>query len=173
MTDPSIEPADLAKVNNAVERDIDDDITEDLTIDGADLLAELQAAHNRQAGGDPDELTIDGAELLEELKATPQAVPVVPHFSGVGRESNDTTLARWSPPPSLPTTADVVETRAGRPNRVQLLVIAAVMVAALALGGWVLRDVLPSAETTDTQQDGEDPASSDGPDGPYVRGFGK
>ncbi len=208
----------------------EDDITDDLTVDGSDLLAELRAAHGRQVGLDPDELTIDGAALLEEIKADHQmqvdvadasdlpapahaeAAPALPQHprmrsdapvgspavastqapaqpptSSAGSSGgaviatasapamSETTLGRWSPPPTLPESDAVVEPRAGKANRVQLLVIAAVVVVALGLGGWAMRGVFasPSTDDVDTSENTSDAESSSDLSGErYLRGFG-
>ncbi|MFT7601072.1 MAG: hypothetical protein ACI8TP_004022 [Acidimicrobiales bacterium] len=60
---------------------LDDDLAEDLTIDGADLLAELKAAHAAAELNDlneAEELTIDGADIVQQIKQMDAGAAPIP-----------------------------------------------------------------------------------------------
>ena len=132
------------------DRDLDD-ITEDLTIDGADLLAALQEAHAAApaatSDGDcDDDLTIDGNELLLEIKRSLAEEPV---DAGGGEQ----TIERWRPAPVLPPSEAVVATRAGRASRLQLGIIAVVMAAAFGIGGYLIAGIVSEDDSETTPAD--------------------
>ena len=132
------------------DRDLDD-ITEDLTIDGADLLAALQEAHAAApaatSDGDcDDDLTIDGNELLLEIKRSLAEEPV---DAGGGEQS----IERWRPAPVLPPSEAVVATRAGRASRLQLGIIAVVMAAAFGIGGYLIAGIVSEDDSETTPAD--------------------
>ncbi len=135
-------------------RDLDD-ITEDLTIDGADLLAALQEAHAAAPAVVPaatsdgdldDDLTIDGNELLQEIKRSLAEEPV---DAGGGEQ----TIERWRPAPVLPPSEAVVATRAGRASRLQLGIIAVVMAAAFGIGGYLIAGIVSEDDSETTPAD--------------------
>ncbi len=139
-------------------RDLDD-ITEDLTIDGADLLAALQEAHaaapavvpvvvpaTTSDGDCDDDLTIDGNELLLEIKRSLAEEPV---DAGGGEQ----TIERWRPAPVLPPSEAVVATRAGRASRLQLGIIAVVMAAAFGIGGYLIAGIVSEDDSETTPAD--------------------
>ncbi len=135
-------------------RDLDD-ITEDLTIDGADLLAALREAHvaapavvpaTTSDGDCDDDLTIDGNELLLEIKRSLAEEPV---DAGGGEQ----TIERWRPAPVLPPSEAVVATRAGRASRLQLGIIAVVMAAAFGIGGYLIAGIVSEDDSETTPAD--------------------
>lgn len=137
--------------SNERETTVADDITEDLTVDGADLLAALRAEHAaRQTSGSLDggslndgdeDLTIDGRELLLEIKRS---------LGDEGRE-NEHTIERWRPAPVLPPSDAVVAKRAGRPSRLQLGVIVVVVGAALAVGGSMIAGIVSGEDRSGSE----------------------
>lgn len=114
---------------------------DDLTVDGADLLAELRAAQEQSELNDGSEdVTVEGADLLAELQAERAQVDEATDLGGDKDEETGPTISRWQPPAAAAETGPSELPSASRVGLLQLAVVAIVVVAGLVGGIWVWQE---------------------------------